>query len=478
MPPPARRPPLPFGRYLLLDRIAIGGMAEVWRAREYAPGVPERVVVVKRLLPHAAEEEELVTLFHAEARVSERAAHPNVVRVFAHGRQAGIHFLAMEYVPGRDAQALLERTRERGRALPVPLACHLAAELCEGLHHVHSLTDEAGRPLRVVHRDVSPRNVLLAFDGAVKLTDFGIAKSAESAVVTRGGVLRGRLGYLSPERVEGRAVDHRSDLFSAGVVLYELLTGERLFPAEDSAGVLERVRQASVPPPSSLNPAVPAALDALVLRTLSRAPDARPPDAAALARALRAFCPGGGAPAAGQAALGALLREAFAGEVAEEAARARQEAELTLPPELLAGLLRSAGAAPAPPPPGGEDGGRAARSPRRRLVQGGLLAAAALGLLVGGMGLLSRARPTGELRVALPAALQGRARVWVEGREVALTPAGADGVRVVGRVPAGRVRVRVVAEGFAPFERLVTVGQKGAELAVEARPLAPALSRD
>jgi serine/threonine protein kinase len=293
--------PIPFGKYLLLERIDVGGTAEVFTAR----GRDGERCAVKRLLPGLAADREVVAMFLAEARLGARLAHPGIVRVHDVGRIGEAWYLAMDYVAGADLAALLARLRAAGRRLPVPVAARIGAEAARALAHAHALPGADGRPIGVVHGDVSPQNILVSFAGAVKLIDFGLAGTGDPT----GGALRGKVGYMSPEQAEGHPPDRRSDLFSLGAVLHEMLAGERLFRGASPLEILERVRRAPVPPPSSANPAVPTALDAVVLRALARDPSARQADAAGLADAIGAFADPRGAEAVAEVVVAALPEE-------------------------------------------------------------------------------------------------------------------------------------------------------------------------
>ena len=265
--------PIRFGRFLLLDRVAVGGMAEVFAA--VRPGdAPGRSYAVKRMLPTLAEQEDLVRMFLDEARLQVQLEHPGIVPVHELGRIQSRYFMAMDYVAGRDLRALLDRTRAAGERLPVALAAHIAWRILDALDHAHRRRDVHGKELRIVHRDVSPANVLVGFDGVPRMIDFGVAQAAVRRG-TRPDVLRGKFGYMSPEMVRGLPLDRRSDVFSAGVVLHEVLTGKRLFTGPSELAVMEKVRAGDVRPPSEVNRAVPRALDAVVLRALEREPDRR-----------------------------------------------------------------------------------------------------------------------------------------------------------------------------------------------------------
>ncbi|MFO0584731.1 MAG: serine/threonine-protein kinase [Anaeromyxobacter sp.] len=267
------REPIPFGRYWLLDRIAIGGMAEVFVAAR-RDGGDARPCAVKRILPTLAEDEELLTMFLDEARLVAQLDHPGISPILELGKIGEAYFIALEYVAGKDLRALSARLRAKGERLPVPLVAYLGWRVADALDHAHRKRDAAGTPLRIVHRDVSPANVLVGFDGGVRVIDFGIAE-ASIRTRRRAGVLRGKFAYMSPEMVRGLPVDRRSDVFALGVVLHELLTGERLFAGPSELAVMEKVRAADVPSPSARNPAVPEALSSVIMKALAREPEGR-----------------------------------------------------------------------------------------------------------------------------------------------------------------------------------------------------------
>jgi len=294
-----------FGRYTLLEKIGQGGMAEVFRAKSYGVEGFEKVLVIKRILPKLASEPKFVEMFVREAKLAVRLSHANVVQVFDLGRVQDSLFIAMEYVHGLDLATLLQWVRRRGsasndptaRALPVSVAAYVAAEVAKGLDHAHRRRDEQLRPLGIVHRDVSPQNVLLSFEGEVKVTDFGIAKArdtlgAEDDEGPRDDgriAIRGKYGYLSPEQVSGGAIDARCDVYSLGVVLYEMVAGTNPFAAPTMFETLRRVRAAEAPPLELARPDVPKDFAAIVKRALSRDADARYPDASRLHDDLLAF---------------------------------------------------------------------------------------------------------------------------------------------------------------------------------------------
>jgi hypothetical protein len=267
--------PQRFGRYLLLDRLSTGGMAEVFLAKSSGLQGFEKVVAIKRILPSVSEDSDFTTMFIDEARISANLNHVNIAQIFEFGQVEGQYYIAMEYIPGKDLRAIQTHLADTGRVLEVQIALHIAARLCQAIDYAHRQKNAAGEPLGIIHRDVSPPNVLVAYEGAVKLIDFGIAKAASRATRTRAGKLKGKFAYMSPEQVQGLSLDHRSDIFSLGTVIHELLTGRRLFQGENQIGTLNLVRRAEVPAPSTINPEVPLEVDRIVLKALCKNRDER-----------------------------------------------------------------------------------------------------------------------------------------------------------------------------------------------------------
>jgi serine/threonine protein kinase len=279
--------PIQFGKYTLFELIGRGGMAEVYKARIQGPAGFERTFVVKRILPHLSNDPTFIKMFVEEAKLSARLAHPNIVHIFELGAVDGEYFISMEYIRGHD---LSETMRAIWKQIGPPrpeLVAYIGREACRGLAYAHSLTDESGQPLGMVHRDISPSNVMLSYEGAVKLLDFGIAKAlGDAPETTKGGTMKGKYAYMAPEQTEGDNVDNRSDIFACGIVLHEVLTGRRLFKGANDVQTIERVRRCEVPRPSLQNPAVPPALDAIIMKALARNPAHRWADAAEMADAL------------------------------------------------------------------------------------------------------------------------------------------------------------------------------------------------
>ena len=261
--------PTPFGDYLLLDLVNEGGMAEVFRGASFGVGGPQRIIAIKRILPHWVADPTFVNMFIDEARIAVQIDHPNVVQIIELGRVGEQYYIAMEYVAGLDLRRLLADFDERNERLPIPHAVFIISSVCSALDHAHRKRGADGAPLGIVHRDVSPHNVLLGFDGSIKVTDFGIAKATVRVSKTETGTLKGKASYMSPEQVRGLEIDRRADIFAVGILLYELLTGTRLFGDKSDLRILERVRTADVPPPRSINPDIPGHLEQIILKALS-----------------------------------------------------------------------------------------------------------------------------------------------------------------------------------------------------------------
>lgn len=278
--------PLRLGPYELLRRIATGGMAEVYLARRGGPHGFQKFVAVKRILPQYARDPDFVAMFIDEARVCARLGHPNIVQVFDFGEQDGELYMAMEYVDGTTGARLIRAAAASSEDIPLDVCLHIALSLVRALDYAHGARDDGGRPLSLVHRDVSPGNVLIDRSGAVKLTDFGIARAAEIERRTDAGQLKGKLGYMSPEQVVGRDLDARSDIFTVGIVLAEMLTLKPLFSGGKELDVLLRIRDADVSAIDRAGARVPDDVRAVLFRALARDPMLRWPTAGAFAEAM------------------------------------------------------------------------------------------------------------------------------------------------------------------------------------------------
>ena len=286
--PGAPNDPVPFGKYYLLGLIARGGMAEVYRAR---PLTGERLVAIKVMRPQLAREARFIDMFHREGKLAMVLKNRCIVETLEIGQFDGRHFISMEYIGGRDLTQVLRRCQETQQRIPVPHAVFIAARIAEGLHFAHTLGGPDGRPLNIVNRDVSPSNVRLSYDGDVKLLDFGIAQ-ALMKFTSEIGILKGKFSYMSPEQIRGMPLDARTDVFSAGIILHEMLTTEKLFRGDTEFALMEKVRKAEVPPPSNFNRRVTPELDQIVLRALARDVADRYQTAAQLAADLDALIAG------------------------------------------------------------------------------------------------------------------------------------------------------------------------------------------
>jgi len=315
--------PIQFGEYELLERIASGGMAEVFLARTFGVEGFQKRLVIKRILPGLARSARFVDMFAKEARISSQLSHPNVVQVHDLGRVGDDLYMAMEFIHGRDLTRTVKRLRAQGAGLPLGLAVHVSACLARGLAYAHQRTGPDGRPLGIIHRDVSPHNVVVSFEGQVKLLDFGIARLAGEADADPDGAAGrpggGKFAYMSPEQASGEPFDHRTDIFSCGIVLYELLVNHRLFAHGDPDEKLRLVREAVVPDPRVAHPEIPDRLWEILQRALARRPDDRYASASALEEDLRALLYAQGL-VGDDAALGAFVRDVWQDELGPDRA--------------------------------------------------------------------------------------------------------------------------------------------------------------
>jgi serine/threonine protein kinase/CRP-like cAMP-binding protein len=272
-----------FGRYEIVERLAVGGMAEILLARSASLGGVEKVCVIKRILPQFSSDLTFVSMFIDEARITIGLDHPNIVKLFDFGQSDGTYFMAIEYVDGTDLASLIRTHFQRAQPMPPQVAAYLARELMSGLFHAHTLKDHKGQPLKIVHRDVSPQNVLLSSTGAVKLADFGIAAARHKLTATSPGTVLGKAAYMAPEQAMGQAIDFRVDIWATGVILHEMLCGERLFADDNPVSTIGRVVSQPVQLPSKKRADVPPELDRIVMRALERDPRRRYESAQAMA---------------------------------------------------------------------------------------------------------------------------------------------------------------------------------------------------
>ena len=263
-----------FGKYQLLQKIASGGMAELYLAKVTRDHGFEKRVAIKKILPHLSDEGNLVRAFIDEAKLAALLQHENIIQIYDFGSIEGEYFIAMEYLFGKDLRTLMSRLKSNNSSLDLESTLYIISRICAGLDYSHKLTDLQGNPLNIIHRDINPQNIFLTYEGQVKIIDFGIAKAASHNSTTHEGLIKGKVAYMSPEQALGQTIDHRSDIFSTGIILYELLAGRRMFEGE-TMHVYSQVREARYKPLKKLQPDLPDKLHTVVDRALAREPDNR-----------------------------------------------------------------------------------------------------------------------------------------------------------------------------------------------------------
>ena len=283
--------PRPFGKYVLLRRIAAGGMAELFLALQRSVAGFEKLIVIKRILPSMTQDRAFIDMLLSEARIAATLSHPNIVQIFDVGQHEGAFYIAMEHIHGEDIQSVVRAMKGKGLSeFPLEHALSLIIGTCAGLAYAHDRRDLEGAPLHIVHRDISPRNIVVSFTGDVKVVDFGIAKTGlEPGEETRAGQLKGKAPYMSPEQASGKPIDHRSDIFSTGIMLFELTTGRRLFRGASEFDTLKMICDKEYPLPSEVVPDYPPELEMIVMRALSKSPDDRYASARDMQSDLEAF---------------------------------------------------------------------------------------------------------------------------------------------------------------------------------------------
>ena len=273
--------PKRFGKYLVLDRIAVGGMGEVYKCKIIGDEGFEKLAVLKRTLPHLDVEEEVVKSFIEEAKLSALLQHPNIVQIYDFGTIDGAYFIAMEHLLGKDLNAVNEKAQEKHMTISLENILYIVSQICAGLDYAHKLNDSNGQKLNIIHRDISPQNIFITYEGEVKIIDFGIAKAACKSRGTRVGIIKGKAGYMSPEQAEGKVVDHRTDIFSTGILLYELVTGKPMFPGSFFQ-ILAKMRDAEFEPPERITEDLPPRVYAILHRALAKEPSRRYQSASAM----------------------------------------------------------------------------------------------------------------------------------------------------------------------------------------------------
>jgi serine/threonine-protein kinase len=259
-----------FGKYLILDHLVDGGMAKICRARHLGEQA-NKMVVVKMVQPQFSNDEAFARMFQDELNITFGMLHPNIMQVYDYGKTNGQLYTAMEYIHGANLKQYLDRLKEKKVVFPVEISCFIISQVCLGLHYAHTYTDKlTGKPYNIVHRDISPHNIMLTYDGAVKVIDFGIAKATTNSEATQAGTIKGKLSYLAPEYLDGLELDARYDEFAVGITLWEMLCSRKLFQANNDLAVLKQIQACKITPPSEINPSVPKELDAIVMKALSK----------------------------------------------------------------------------------------------------------------------------------------------------------------------------------------------------------------
>ncbi|MBI5498502.1 MAG: protein kinase [Deltaproteobacteria bacterium] len=278
-----------FGPYTLIRRVKAGGMAEVFLAKSGGVEGFEKQVAIKRILPHLTDSSEFVEMFIDEAKLTVQLNHANIAHIYDFGKRDGSYYIAMEFIHGRDVNALFKDGFKRKAPLPIPICCYIVQQICEGLDYAHRKRGADNRELGIVHRDISPANILVSFEGAVKIIDFGIAKAVSKLSMTRPGLIKGKISYMSPEQMRGQAIDRRSDVFAVGIILYELIAGRRLFAARTDVETIRNVIKGNIPPLVGVRPDVPSDLVDIVMKALEREVERRYSWAADLSADLQSF---------------------------------------------------------------------------------------------------------------------------------------------------------------------------------------------
>jgi serine/threonine-protein kinase len=259
-----------FGKYLILDHLVDGGMAKICRAR-YLGEQANKMVAVKMVQPQFSNDEAFVRMFQDELNITFGMLHPNIMQVYDYGKVSGQLYTAMEYIHGANLKQYLDRLKEKKVVFPVEISCYIISQVCLGLHYAHTFTDKlTGKPYNIVHRDISPHNIMLTYDGAVKVIDFGIAKANTNSEATQAGTIKGKLSYLAPEYLDGLELDARYDEFAVGITLWEMLCSRKLFQANNDLAVLKQIQACKIIAPSEINPSVPKELDTIVMKALSK----------------------------------------------------------------------------------------------------------------------------------------------------------------------------------------------------------------
>ncbi|MBN2359504.1 MAG: serine/threonine protein kinase [Deltaproteobacteria bacterium] len=461
--PEAPRGGVPFGRYTLLRKIATGGMAQLYLATMAGEADFKKMCVVKKILPHLGEQEHFVNMFLDEARIAATLNHPNIVQIYDLGKVGGAYFIAMEYVAGEDLARIAKRALQESCELPLELCCRIGADLCAGLHYAHEQRDIEGRPLNIVHRDVSPQNILVTFDGQVKIVDFGIAKAANKAAHTRTGTIMGKTSYMSPEQCLGGDLDRRSDIFAVGILLFELITRSRLFKRENELLTMRTITEEDAPRVSARRPGVPAALEEIVGRALQRERERRFASALEMREALEHFIADFGLPASGLE-VGELMHSLFP-DHADRQSRMREAISIS---EVIR-ALPSTGVKDLGTPSAPVTLTETASSRRRRRVGRGIGVGAALAVAAAAaLAIALWPRTSGQLVLS---SVPAGAQVLLDHTARGATPLALNDLRL-----DHAYLLEVSASGFAPHREnlYLTADRPSREVRLVLEPVAPA----
>ncbi len=320
--------PVRYGKYLLLDKIATGGMAELYRAKITGVQGFEKLIAIKKILPHLAQEEDLVECFIDEAKLAALLNHQNIVQIYDFGSLEGTYYIAMQYLFGKDLRRVLTQAEKKGIKIGVEYALYIVSRICSGLEYAHNLKDFQGKPLQLIHRDISPQNILISYEGDVKVVDFGIAKAAARSTLTQAGMIKGKVAYMSPEQAGGQTIDYRSDIFSVGILLYELITGRRMFQGE-TMEVLSKVREARYDQPETIVD-LPDKIISVTHKALSKDPDQRYQSCGEMMTDLET-CIHELSLWPTSSGLGRMMRALFEDEIAEEEKAIQRSSEVSVP---------------------------------------------------------------------------------------------------------------------------------------------------
>ena len=278
-----------FGRYLILDHLVDGGMAKIYRAR-FLGEKADKIVAIKMVQPAFNNDKNFQEMFDNELKLAFALHHPNICQTYDYGKYKGTWYTAMEYIDGKNLKQFLDRLKKRNESFPIHLVTFIISQVCQGLYYAHTFTEKlTGEHYNIIHRDISPHNIMVTYDGAIKVIDFGIAKTELASESTQAGTIKGKLSYLAPEYIEGVELDQRYDMFAVGITLWEMLCGKKLFTGTNDLNVINQIRECNIVAPSTINPTVPKELDHIVLKALNRDRDLRYKDMNAFSRALLRF---------------------------------------------------------------------------------------------------------------------------------------------------------------------------------------------